>query len=273
MQYKGKVAIITGGASGIGRAVGVRLARRGAAVILADIDGDLAGTAARSITARGGRAEAAALNVSDAAAFDALVKNVAREHGRCDYLFNNAGVSIAAEVRDMSLDDWNRIIDINLRGVIHGIHAAYPLMIRQGCGHIVNTASIAGLTPFPISAAYTATKHAVAGLSIALRAEAADLGVKVSVVCPGFIDTPMKNTIKSVNINKDAGAKALPFKLYPVDKCADDIIRGVSQNRAIITITPQADLLWMLYRISPEFYTWASAFAVKKSRTMREVND
>lgn len=278
MGFKGKVAIITGGASGIGRAVGEKLARQGATVILADINGEHAAETARGINAkggkqRGGKAAGAALDVTDAVAFEALIKNAAKEHGRCDYLFNNAGVSIAAEVRDMNLDDWNHIIDVNIRGVIHGVHAAYPVMIKQGSGHIVNTASIAGLAPFPISTAYTATKHAVAGLSIALRAEAAGLGVKVSVVCPGFIDTPMRESIKSININKDAGEKAMPFNYYPVDKCADDILKGVAQNKAIITITSHAELLWMLYRLSPELYVWASGFAVNKSRTMREEPD
>lgn len=268
MAFKGKTAIITGGASGIGRAVGEKLARRGAYVVLADLNAGAAEKVAREIINAGGAAEAAALDVTDAAAFAALVGRVANERGGCDYLFNNAGVGLAAEVRDMTLDDWNLIIDVNLRGVIHGIHAAYPLMIRRGCGHIVNTASIAGLSPFPLSVAYTAAKSAVAGLSVALRAEAAGLGVKVSVVCPGFIDTPMRDSLKSKGIDKMAGEKAMPFRYYPVDRCAADILSGISRNKAIITVSPEAEVLWRLYRLSPDLYSWASGFLVRKSRSM-----
>lgn len=270
MRVKGKTAIITGGASGIGRALGQRLARLGAFVVLADLNGKMAKEAAREIGRMGGQAVGASLDVTNAEAFEALVKKTARDHKRCDYLFNNAGIGLAAEVRDMTLEHWNRMIDVNLRGVIHGVHAAYPVMIEQGSGHIINTASIAGLTPFPLSAAYSATKHAVVGLSIALRAEAADLGVRVSVVCPGFIDTAMRDSIQSLKINKEAGGDALPFDYYPVDQCARDILAGVSKNKAIITVTPQADLLWKLFRISPELYGWASGFVVKKSRSFRD---
>ena len=167
MSFKNKTAIITGGASGIGRAVGEKMARRGAVVILADRNAEMAGETARAITARGGRAAAAELDVTNAQAFADLINKTAEQHGRCDYLFNNAGVNIAAEARDLTLDDWNLIIDVSLRGAIHGIHAVYPLMIKQGSGHIVNTASIAGLSPFPLSAPYSAAKSAVVGLSVA----------------------------------------------------------------------------------------------------------
>lgn len=268
MRLKGKTAIITGGASGIGRAVGEEMARSGAIVILADRNMEAAEAAAREINDSGGSAEPAALDVTDAEGFERLLGHVVEKHGSCDYLFNNAGVGLASEVRDMTLDEWNLIIDVNLRGVIHGIHAAYPHMIRQGSGHIVNTASVAALSPFPLSVAYTAAKSAIVGLSVALRAEAAGLGVKVSVICPGFIDTPMRDTLKSKNIDKKAAEKAMPFKYYPVEKCARDIMKGVSRDKAIITVGPETEPLWMLYRISPEFYSWASQFAVKKNRAM-----
>lgn len=270
MTFKNQTAIITGGASGIGRALGNLLAQRGATVVLADRNAELAEKSAEELHATGGKAQPWPVDVTDADAVQEMVEGVARQHGHCDYLFNNAGISIAAEVRDMALSDWNRILDVNLRGVIHGVHAAYPLMIRQGHGHIINTASIAGLAPFPLSAAYATTKHAVVGLSTSLRAEAAGLGVRVSVVCPGFIDTPLKDSIENLSFDMEKAAASLPFKLHAADACARDILRGVARNKAIITVTPEADLLWHLYRMAPDFYSWVSQFAVEKSRTLRK---
>ena len=117
-------------------------------------------------------------------AVQALVDGAFRDLGRVDYLFNNAGVNLCAELRDTTLEDWDLLIDMNLRGVIHGVHAAYPIMREQGFGHIVNIASAAGLIPAAAEGAYAATKHAVVGLSSSLRIEAESFGVKVSVVCP-----------------------------------------------------------------------------------------
>jgi NAD(P)-dependent dehydrogenase (short-subunit alcohol dehydrogenase family) len=186
-RFSGATAIVTGGASGIGRALSEALARRGAPVVVADRNADGAAEVARAIVAAGGSARSEALDVTDAAAVERLVDETAREHGRVDLMFNNAGIAIIGEETDVSLDDWRKVVDVNLWGVVHGIRAAYPRMVRQGSGHIVNTASLAGLSPAPFEISYTATKYAVVGLSRALRAEAAAHGVKVSVVCPGFI--------------------------------------------------------------------------------------
>ena len=197
------------------RRSGRELAKRGAVVVLADMDGDRAGAVAESIRVAGGRAHARTIDVTDAAAVEAMVASVKDEHGRIDFMFNNAGISMAGEMRFIGLADWNRIIDINLRGVVHGVNAVYPIMLAQRSGHIVNTASINGLVPLPLAGPYNATKHAVVGLSSALRAEAAGLGVRVSTVCPGFIDTPMKDNMKYVEMDKVAGQRALPFRLHP----------------------------------------------------------
>jgi NAD(P)-dependent dehydrogenase (short-subunit alcohol dehydrogenase family) len=132
-----------------------------------------------------------ALDVTDADAVAALVERTAQDHGHLDLLFNNAGVAVTGPVSELTLAHWNRVIDINLRGVVHGVVAAYPIMIRQGRGHIVNTSSLAGLLPSPMLTPYGMTKHGVVGLSESLRMEAAAHGVRVSVVCPGVIDTPL----------------------------------------------------------------------------------
>ena len=267
--FSGKTAIITGGASGIGRAVAERLVRQGATVVLADINGEQAKTVAREMTGKGS-ASGAALDVADAAAVQALVDRVAAEHGRLDYIFNNAGIALAGEARDMELADWNRILNVNLHGVVHGVQAAYPLMVRQGFGHIVNTASIAGLVPFPLSVAYSTTKHAVVGLSTSLRAEGAGLGVKVSAVCPGFIETPLVDSIKILKMDKKAATGQLPFKLHPVGKAAEEILKGVARNEAIIVITPQAKLMWYFHRLSPELFDLANGLIAKQGRKLRK---
>ncbi len=189
--YGGAVAIITGGASGIGRALGEALARRGAHVVLADRQIELAETVAEGIRAKGGRATAAELDVSDFPAIDRLVRETVESLGRLDYMFNNAGIGISGEVRYYDIKDWERVFDVNIRGVINGVQAAYPVMLRQGYGHIVNTASMAGLFPFPVVISYVTSKYAVVGLSTALRIEAAASGVRVSVLCPGTIRTPI----------------------------------------------------------------------------------
>jgi short-subunit dehydrogenase len=196
-------------------------------------------------------AGAATVDVTDAGAVERLVHETAERHGRLDYMFNNAGIAIMGHARLMSLADWNRLIDINIRGVVHGVAAAYPLMIRQGFGHIVNTASAAGLLPTPGGTGYALTKHAVVGLSVSLREEATLYGVKVSVVCPGFVDTPIKDATRLLGVEREAVLSNLPVKLYPAEACARDALRGVERNRAVIVVTAPAKVGWLFYRLAP----------------------
>lgn len=187
----GRKAIVTGGASGIGRALAAAVVARNAHVVVADIDGERAEFVAKELDADGpGSAEAATLDVRDADAVQQLVAEVHGQHG-LDFLFNNAGVNFGGRPEEFTLAHWERIIDVNLRGVIHGCVAAYPLMLEQGHGHLVNTASLAGLVPMGMAPSYTTSKFAVVGLSLALRSAAADTGVTVHAVCPGFIETPI----------------------------------------------------------------------------------
>ncbi|WP_156899176.1 SDR family oxidoreductase [Thermocrispum agreste] len=180
-------AIVTGTASGIGEALADKLVARGDTVYLADLDTD---GAARVAERLGSRAFARRLDVTDAAAVQALVDEVDAEHG-LDLMVNNAGIAVGGAADELGLEHWNRCIDVNLRGVVHGAHAAYLKMKARGRGQILNTASLAGLVVSPLTGPYTATKHAVVALSLSLRAEAALHGVQVSVLCPGVIDTPI----------------------------------------------------------------------------------
>jgi len=254
------IVIVTGGASGIGRSLAAKLTARGDTVVVADLNAEGAAETADRLTAQGpGKAFPAALDVTDADAVRELYRQVARDHGRLDLVFNNAGIAVAGLVEELTLDHWNRAIDINLKGVVHGSDAAYRIMLEQGSGHIVNTASLAGLFPMPMGAPYTATKHAVVGLSLALRAEAATRGIKVSAVCPGFVDTAL---LKSVNAglpethmsskpSADGEAPAEEKRFYSPDAMAADILKGVARNRALIVAPASSRIAWRLMRISP----------------------
>ncbi|MCX5866663.1 MAG: SDR family NAD(P)-dependent oxidoreductase [Proteobacteria bacterium] len=264
-----KIAIVTGAASGIGQGLAHELARRGARVVAADINGKGAEEVAGAIQAGGGQARAASLDVSNDSAVQKLVEETAREFGRIDYMFNNAGIGITGDVKDMNLADWRRVIEVNLWGVIHGVQAVYPLMIRQGHGHIVNTGSSSGLAPWPSVVPYTTTKQAVVGLSTSLRSEAETYGVRVSVACPGFINTQIFSSMKYVNIDREKAMRELPFWGMSPDKCARIILRGVEKNKAIIVVGWDAWLMWHNYRIFPGAYIWANRFIVKKVREQK----
>jgi len=267
------IAIVTGGASGIGRAIATSLVRRGDTVIVADLNAEGAEQVADKLNSLGeGKASAAKLDVTDADAVAALYQGVKTEHGSLDLVFNNAGISIGGAAEELTLDHWNRAIDINLKGVVHGVHAAYPIMLAQGSGHIVNTASLAGLVPMPLGIPYTATKHAVVGLSLGLRAEAAGRGVKVSVVCPSFVDTPLLSNVNpdlpETSMSGDAKGdiqKASP-RLYTAEKLARDIMRGIAKNQALIVAPAHGRAAWRGARLNPAAAVKVAGMAVGRLR-------
>jgi NAD(P)-dependent dehydrogenase (short-subunit alcohol dehydrogenase family) len=240
------------------------LADRGATVVLADLQLDLASSAAADIERAGGSASAVKVDVTDFAAIERTVQTVARSHGRLDYMFNNAGIGIGGEVRHYGIDDWNRIFDVNLRGVANGVQAAYPLMLEQRFGHIVNTASMAGLMPAPGTVGYAATKYAVVGLSNSLRIEAARFGIRVSVLCPGVVQTPvLENCGRYGKMLLDIPVERQREywrSLRPIapDKFAPRVLRGVAKNKAVIIVPGWWKAIWWLNRLSPAAGMWLS---------------
>jgi len=254
--FSGGVAIITGGASGIGRGFGEALAARGCEVVLADLQIDLAEQVAAGINASGGKATAAEVDVVKHEQVVSVVKQTVDRCGRLDYMFNNAGIVIFGEASEYEMRDWDRSIDVNLRGVIHGVDAAYRVMLKQGFGHIINTASIAGLMPWPMEIGYSTTKHAVVGLTTTLRAEAAHTGVRVSALCPGLVRTPILDGGKYGrwirNYPKDKVAKLMEStRPFPVDKFVQLALKQIARNKAIIIIPLMYRVLWRMYRMSP----------------------
>jgi NAD(P)-dependent dehydrogenase (short-subunit alcohol dehydrogenase family) len=265
-SFSGRTAIVTGAGGGIGSALTRALVAAGATVVCADLALD---AAQRAAAADGpGTARPVALDVTDAAAVQALVDEVVEEQGRLDLMFNNAGITLLGNTEDLTLAQWNAIIDVNLRGVVHGVVAAYPQMVRQGGGHIVNTASMGGLMAAGLLTSYVATKHAVVGLSLALRSEAAARGVGVTVVCPAAVETPMldQGEIGAIR-GRDYYLKGQGIRrpLDP-DDLARQVLAAVRANRAMVVAPRQARIAWRLGRYAPGFTQRMATRFVERQR-------
>jgi len=259
-DFKGKVVVVTGAASGIGRETALAFAGRGARLVIVDIDAVNLETVGRELEAQGCEVVSEVVDVSDARQVESLAERTFEKFWRVDVLCNNAGVAVGGFEQDMSIDDWEWIVATNLWGVIYGCHYFYPRMIEQGGGgHIVNTSSGAGLMPLPLTIAYNTTKFAVRGYSETLRAEAAQHGIGVSVVCPGLVATNITKTMRMVSGTQRSTPQELSEKLhrfwharrYPPSKVAAAIIRGVEKNKGIIKAGPETYLGELSYRLSP----------------------
>ena len=269
-SVSGKVAVVTGGASGIGAALSTQLVGEGAEVWIADRQIGRALELAHRLGSGAGKAHAIEVDVRSYPAVERAVAEAVQQSGRIDYLFNNAGIGVGGEVDSYTLDDWNDVFDVNLRGVVHGIQAVYPIMIRQHSGHIVNTASMAGLVTSAGMASYTATKHAVVGLSKALRLEAERHGVRVSVLCPGVIRTPILAGGEYGRYDGASNEKLLKFweALRPMapEKFAERTLRAVMRGDAIIVVPTWWKAFWYLERLSPALSMRAARLPLKRLR-------
>ena len=268
MSFTGKQAIVTGAGSGIGAALCRALVAAGADVLCTDIDG---GAAERTASALGDRARSARLDVTDAAAVQAAVDEVVARTGRLDLMFNNAGIVWGGDTELLTLDQWNAIIDVNVRGVVHGVAAAYPQMIEQGDGHIVNTASMAGLTAAGQITSYVMTKHAIVGLSLALRSEAAAHGVGVLAVCPSAIETPLleKGAIGGFDGRNYFLQGRRTKAAYPADRLAQDTLKAVERNKPLLVRPRSAHGQWLFARLAPGLMQRASIRFIASQRAQQ----
>lgn len=263
-RFEGQVALVTGGASGLGRALCAALCRQGAIVIIADIDRPAAETLAARLSEAGHRAKPLGLDVGCPDAVAAAVDGVVAEFGRIDWLFNNAGIVVGGELQNIEVGAWRRIVEINFLGVVYGTRAAYRHMIRRRSGRIVNIASMYGLFPGIRALPYIATKHAVVGLSLSLRAEAKAWGVGVTAVCPGFIRTGLLHAGQyGQGYSAERMEGIIPFPFLDAETAAQAILRGVRSNKALVVFPLYARISWWLYRLSPGLLVLLNGLALR----------
>lgn len=244
------------------------LVARGAVVVLCDVDGDGVRAAAAEI---GG--EALTLDVSDAQAVARAVDGVVARQGRIDLIINNAGYAISGEVRHLSADQFRRITEVNYLGVVYGAHAAYRHMLAQGHGQIVNVASLFGLVPAPMSAAYSATKHAVVGFSRSLRLEAQSLGVRVNTVCPGFIRTGLFDNAEYRGATREAMLKQVDVPMIDAGAAAAKILDGAQRDVPMITFPRYVGAMRWMDRHAPFLLRRFYARALRDHRALPPPND
>ncbi len=255
-DFTGQVAVVTGAGSGIGRATALLLARLGGMIHAADRDDQRVSAVVAEIEAAGGQATAHVTDVGDAAAVEALAQRVFAADGAVDVLHNNAGIGHAGPVDETTLEDWQRVLGVNLLGVVHGIHYFVPRMLRQSRpGHVVNTASLAGLVPVAEMAPYATSKHAVVGLSESLNAELAPRGIHVSAVCPGFVNTEIVADAQLEG--QHAQRRGQIQRFYERFGCSPDVVAeavvDAIRRKKIIRTVPRRHVVlnWALQRISP----------------------
>jgi NAD(P)-dependent dehydrogenase (short-subunit alcohol dehydrogenase family) len=242
-RLDGKIALVTGGSSGIGRATALIFAREGAKVVVADVNVEGSEETVRQIKAAGGEAVFIKTDVAQAAEVDALVKKTVETYGRLDCAFNNAGIEGALQpTSDYDTAVWDRVLSINLRGVWLCMKAEIRQMLNQGGGAIVNTASAAGLVAVPGMSAYVAAKHGVVGLTKTAALEYAKAGIRVNAVCPGGVDTPMVQRVFSNNPQfAEAAASAEPVgRLAQPAEIGEAVVWLCSEAASFVTGLPMA---------------------------------
>lgn len=250
-NFHNQVAVVTGAASGIGRSLALQLVDAGAVVYACDLN-ELA--LQDMAQAKPDKLIPVQLNVTDQAKLEATLDEAFNVQGRLDYVFNNAGIVVGGAFEDMDEAAWKKVVDINFWGVVYGSQHAYRLMKQQGFGHIINTASTAGVTPVAQSTAYAATKHAVVGLSTSLREEGRAHGVKVSVAIPGLVDTKIfGNATNLKGHDYQAAIDKVPIGKISPDQAAQAMLRGVRSNQPYIIFPGYNRLLVKAYRMAPDW--------------------
>lgn len=266
-DLRGRTALVTGAGRGIGKEMALACARRSARLVICDVDDARLVETEREIRDLGCDVLAQHVDVASGAEMAAFAETVHRECGTVDLLVNNAGVGLGGLFLETSLEDWEWIARINLFGVIHGCHFFVPEMVKRGLeGHVVNVASAAAYAPLPAQSAYAAMKFAVLGLSESLRAELSSVGIGVTAVCPGFINTAIVETsrLRGIAAEPENLRRTLAFyrrRNYGPERVAARILKAVQRNRAVAPITLEAWGLYYWMRLAPGLFRWVSSKA------------
>lgn len=241
--YQDKVCIVTGGSTGIGYGLGEKLLEYGAGrVYFTARTRSRLDEAQEKLARYGDRVKLIAMDVTVQEDVERAIGQAVEENGRIDFLFNNAGIGAGGMTERASLNAWKRVLDTDLWGVIYGVHAVLPIMLEQGFGHIVNTASIQGLVPAPYQTLYSAAKHAVVGLSESLRIEMAPRGIHVSVLCPGAVESEIFRK----------GGNETPENAITAEYAAEWALERIAARQGIIPVAEAAEELYDAYRKGPE---------------------
>jgi NAD(P)-dependent dehydrogenase (short-subunit alcohol dehydrogenase family) len=274
-NLEGKTALVTGAASGIGRATALAFAARGANLVVCDLNEIGLAETAEAARHLGRDVLARRVDVSSAHEMHVFADAVHADLEAVDILMNNAGVGLGGGFLHTTLEDWQWILGINLTGVIHGCHFFLPAMVRRRRGgHVVNVASAAGYVAVEALAAYATSKFAVVGLSEALRDELAPHGIGVTAVCPGIINTPITQTSRLRGPEATAEARAYMVdayrrRNYPPERVAANVLKAIQRNRAVAPISPEAWGMYALKRIAPGLIARVNRSIAE--RTRREI--
>jgi NADP-dependent 3-hydroxy acid dehydrogenase YdfG len=241
-NINGKVVVITGASSGIGEATARRLSAAGACVVLGARRLEKLNALAEEITTAGGKVEVAQTDVANLQDIEALVNKAVEVFGRVDVLINNAGIMPNSRLDELRVDDWNRAIDINLKGTLYGIAAALPFMKAQNSGHIINVSSLSGHRVRPTTAVYSATKFAVRAISEGLRMEMTPYNIRSTIISPGPVDTDLPSSVTDAAVAEQV--RKIHEMAIPVETLADTIIFAISQPETVdineIVVRPTA---------------------------------
>jgi len=256
-SMQGKTALVTGAASGIGLETALAFARRGADLVICDLDEVGLGTAAERIEGLGCNVFSRRVDVASAHEMRAFAEEVHQHVEAVDVLMNNAGVAIGGPFLSTSLEDWNWILGINTLGVVHGCHFFIPKMVeRAKGGHVINVSSAAGYSANSALAAYNATKFSVLGLSEALWEELQPHSIGVTAICPGIIDTPITRNARLVGEmdkpeKREEMVSGYQRRGYTPERVARNILKAVEKNRLVAPISPEAWGLYYMKRFAP----------------------
>lgn len=262
----GKTVLVTGAASGIGRAFALAAAKKGARMVITDVNEKGLSETADSIANQGGTLLLSRVcDVGDFEAVSALASDVHAGFGPIHVLANVAGVATFAQVEDMAHKDWKRVIDVNLWGVVHFIEAFTPQMVKAGRGHIINVSSLAGLMGVPWHGVYSATKFAVNGLSEVLRLDLEKHGIDVTVVCPGAVNTGLVESVEIFAPNVETGRLRARFRKIAISplKVAEQMICAIEKRKFLVMTSIDVKIAWFVKRHFPWLHYMAMRFVCK----------